>query len=360
MIMDDEKTLFLITGSSEKTVERCLKNVPFAPLLLNVFNWDENSKKANQDRLQQFFEIPHTELVSFSEKNSFVILHASKENCLDLKGIVDNNNDVHHYFLRKCVRYNIAKVVFESESLYDPSNEKFMLEASSDYLPGAQPWESIDDFFSFLIRYPNWLILRNFESIDSGLINNVDEDIDILCDDLKDFVLISNAQKRGEGRCEYYLKVGHGQIKLDLRFIGDKYFDSAWQKEMIRAKKRLGDFYHLDDYNYFYSLLYHIKLQKFSVKEGYESRLRHLWKKIAKSKCPADLLQNDESALLLNDFLRKNSYHYTYTDDARRNELFLQLINRKEVIDLKYNHRELFLCLVSTICYKLKRKLLQR
>ena len=51
---------------------------------------------------------------------------------------------------------------------------------------------------------------------------------------------------------------------------------------------------------------------------------------------------------ILNNFLEDNNYNYTFTDDARRNEKFLKLINRIELNDLLVNWRELIRSLMTT------------
>ncbi|MBT6448361.1 MAG: hypothetical protein HOK38_06420 [Flavobacteriaceae bacterium] len=56
---------------------------------------------------------------------------------------------------------------------------------------------------------------------------------------------------------------------------------------------------------------------------------------------------------ILNNFLEDNNYNYTFTDDARRNEKFLKLINRIELNDLLVNWRVLIRSLMTTVFKKI-------
>ena len=45
-----------------------------------------------------------------------------------------------------------------------------------------------------------------------------------------------NAKKRSGERCSYFVTVNNFQIPLDIRFIGDKYYDPVWSKDMLFRK----------------------------------------------------------------------------------------------------------------------------
>ena len=90
----------------------------------------------------------------------------------------------------------------------------------------------------------------------------------------------------------------------------------------------------------FFSLLYHSKLQKRAVKKIYIQRLDDLATGINFKNLPKRFVLNDIiCANLLNGFLSSNSYKYTFTDDAVRNESFLNYIKFKEINDPLNNWR---------------------
>lgn len=208
-------------------------------------------------------------------------------------------------------------------------------------LIGTYNWDSLSQLFQILNKSTNWLILRNFEEL-----KDTDEfqgdDIDILCEDLEYFTAIMNAKRRYGGRCSYYVLVNNQNIPLDIRFVGDKYIDPLWAYNMLRTKELYKHIPVPSKYNYFFSLLYHSKLQKKSVKQIYIKRLDDLASQINFKNLPKNfVLNNSLSADILNSFLHSNTYRYTFTDDAVRNNSFLELIKYKEINDPLNNWRTL-------------------
>ena len=127
---------------------------------------------------------------------------------------------------------------------------------------------------------------------------------------------------------------------------------------MLNNKKLYNGIPVLSDNDYFFSLLYHIKLQKYFVKNEYVPRLLKLAEKIDFNGLDPNFIYDDKiCAEILNNFLEEKNYNYTYTDDARRNEKFLKKIIRKEIIDLSSNWRLLLKNLIHTISNKLLNKL---
>ena len=208
-------------------------------------------------------------------------------------------------------------------------------------LIGTYNWDSLSQLFQILNKSTNWLILRNFEELkDTHEFQG--DDIDILCEDLEYFTAIMNAKRRYGGRCSYYVLVNNQNIPLDIRFVGDKYIDPLWAYNMLRTKELYMHIPVPSKYNYFFSLLYHSKLQKKSVKQIYIKRLDDLASQINFKNLPKDfVLNNSLSADILNSFLNSNTYRYTFTDDAVRNNSFLKLIKYKEINDPLNNWRTL-------------------
>lgn len=209
-------------------------------------------------------------------------------------------------------------------------------------LLGAEKWDSLLDLFKILNKSTNWLVLRNFEELNDSYKFKKGDDIDILCQDLEYFTAVMNAKRRFGGRCSYYVSVNNHNIPLDIRFVGDKYIDPLWASDMLRTKNLHNNIPCPSKYNYFFSLLYHSKLQKKAVKPNYIKRLDDLASQINYKKLPVRFVLNDIiCADILNNFLSSNLYKYTFTDDAVRNESFLDLIKFKEINDPLNNWRTL-------------------
>ena len=121
---------------------------------------------------------------------------------------------------------------------------------------GYNGWESFEQFFRTLNETIDYVILRNFKDLKNS------DDIDVLTTNLKEFIYISNAKKiityRFMNRVQYKVKIDKIEYYIDIRSIGDNYYDGKWQKDIISNKvlNRQG-FYIPSDVHYKYSLLYH-------------------------------------------------------------------------------------------------------
>lgn len=209
-------------------------------------------------------------------------------------------------------------------------------------LAGEKTWDSFQDLISTLNKSCKWVVLRNFEELIDSPVFNPGDDIDILCDDIAFFIAVMNAKKRHGGRCSYYVSVKNQNIPLDIRFVGDKYFDPVWASEMLKRKTVHHTIPVLSKYDYFFSLLYHSKLQKREVKKIYIERLYELSKELNFMNLSNQFVLDDSlCSKILNAFFNSNKYKYTYTDDAVRNESFLKTIKYKEINDPLNNWRVL-------------------
>ena len=145
-------------------------------------------------------------------------------------------------------------------------------------------WNSVEELFGALNQKCNYLILRNYEEMhdDNALCVN-HEDIDILCDDRRLLIDVMHAYPRGKKTygVRYYILLKNVKVPVDIRQVGDCYYDTNWEKNMLAHKKmsELG-MYVMNDEDYYYSLAYHGILQKKSFAEEYMERLYLIGKKI--------------------------------------------------------------------------------
>ena len=255
---------------------------------------------------------------------------------------------------------SLCKFYKKSEFIltYDSSQYKAIYELIyskekkvSNTLLGEDCWESLSILFTTLNNHCNWSIIRNFEGLNDDYHFQKEEDIDIICDNMNLFIAISNANKREEdlGHSSYSINIKDQKVFFDIREVGDKYFDPVWTINMLNNKTYKGFIPVLSDEDYFFSLLYHLKLQKFKIKKEYIKRLDLLAKKINLD-LPNEFIHNDEIASkLLNSFMSTYGYCYTFSDDAKRNESFLKNINKLERLDLLNNWKVLIINLIKTV-----------
>src|SRR5699024_4913559 len=129
-------------------------------------------------------------------------------------------------------------------------------------LAGTGGWVSFQEFLSFTNMCSDWVVLRNHEYLPNNFWGN-DKDIDLLCDDLPKFISVANARKRSGGISAFETTIEGKDVLLDIRYIGDNYYDSVWQKNMLDRKTiQQGIVPILREDDHFFSLLYHAKLQK--------------------------------------------------------------------------------------------------
>jgi len=182
---------------------------------------------------------------------------------------------------------------------------------------GAKGWKDFREFISIANNNCNWLVLRNFEYLPDDFFEN-DKDVDILCEDLDSFVKIMRLTKRSWGVAAYECIIGNQVVPFDVRFLGDGYYDKLWQYKMLENKIYTSDEVpRMNDKDYFYSLVYHCKLQKYKLKEVYKIRLNCLAKSLGVNDCKIDCVNNDGYiAKVLSDFMKNNSYSYSTPIDV--------------------------------------------
>jgi hypothetical protein len=163
------------------------------------------------------------------------------------------------------------------------------------------------------------MVLRNFEQLPTAL-SAGDADVDALCRSPHDVAAIANATVRvdanGKFACEAL--VGGAALQMDLRFVGDGYYDAAWQGDMLaRSHLHHGCVVVPSPQDHFFSLLYHAKLHKRAVKPAYGPRLTALARALG---LPAygntDLTQEGEASGLLAGFLAASHYRLSMPLDV--------------------------------------------
>ena len=177
-------------------------------------------------------------------------------------------------------------------------------------------WKSIEDMFDALHKVNcEYIILRNYEEIDAdNFYTSGHADIDFLTSDVKKFVDTVKAYPRTEGfddDIHYKVAIKDTEVVIDLRSVGDGYYDTEWEKSILSNRIMLENrFYIADEENYYYSLVYHAILQKKVLADDYLIRLTKM-----ASDLGLDANSEDTHLKQLNSFMRLNGYYYTYPFD---------------------------------------------
>lgn len=109
----------------------------------------------------------------------------------------------------------------------------------------------------------------------------------------------------------YYISFQNHSVNVDIRFIGDGYYDTAWERKMLADRVLIdSNIYVLDSINYFYSLIYHALFQKHSLSDEYLVKLISMAEALyIPCRSPLELMQS------LENYMLANNYFYTITRD---------------------------------------------
>ena len=177
-------------------------------------------------------------------------------------------------------------------------------------------WENITCFFEALNNANiEYVVLRNYEKMhEEDFFCDGHEDIDFLVSNVEKFKKIAFLEKREPYDDNIHFKVLIQQcyIDIDIRCLGDKYYDSTWARKMLDNRKIClnGNWYVLSDEDYYYSLVYHAYIQKQVFALEYKKRLDEMYAKMLFEKVDKnDHLEN------LSSFMKKNRYSFVRPSD---------------------------------------------
>ncbi len=189
---------------------------------------------------------------------------------------------------------------------------------------GQFNWSSVEDVFQKLNETCNYLVIRNHEEIKIiKEAKNVHEDIDFLCEDYRRLVEVLDAKPRHayDNKVQYQILLNGKKLKIDIRSVGDNYYDVSWQRAMLERKQLTEEGYYIPaEADYFFSLIYHGILQKRKLSEEYREKLTRMGEALGYSaKTEAEFLE------LLKGEMERNGYLFWYPKDST-------VVNRFELL----------------------------
>lgn len=141
-------------------------------------------------------------------------------------------------------------------------------------------WKSIKDLFEAMNESLEYCVLRNTEDVTVDFSPEIHGDIDILVRDQKAAIRLMRASKvhKKSFRVYYEVPVAGGVVPFDIRFVGDNYYSKKWESEVLDTRvlvERGGlRYYMMCPEQQYYTLLYHVYLQKQSVSSDYPAKLK--------------------------------------------------------------------------------------
>lgn len=200
-------------------------------------------------------------------------------------------------------------------------------------------WASFSDLFSDLADL-KWLVLRNEQYLPYNFWGN-DKDLDVLCDDVELFVKKSRAKKRGRGISAYYIIVDSKKVDLDLRFVGDGYFDADWQKECLNSRVINQDNIPIMSRRMkYFTLIYHVFLQKKKPTKKYDDFFSNYESCFFFNQSPVDrIFDANDRVNELASFMKEQDYLLIYPADTFLCEQYNKAVFKQIVSMMVKNKR---------------------
>lgn len=193
-------------------------------------------------------------------------------------------------------------------------------------------WNHPDELFFVLNSIVEYVVLRNFEQFPNELINEDHKDIDLLTSEQWQLPYILNMKKKHTENVGFapFVEIGRKKIKLDIRYVGDKYYDEKWSKDILKRRVlSKNGVYVPSNEDYFFSLLYHMLIHKKKLSKDYCEKLYKIAPKYILKNYKNNEFENfDTLKKILEEFMKKNGYRDTNSVSYRlsHNE-FVRLLN---------------------------------
>jgi len=210
---------------------------------------------------------------------------------------------------------DISETKIQLAILFGFSYDDFLLKEHSsdqeidyDYdLMGAHGWNSFEELFKILNLSVNYVILRNFLNLEEQL--NVEHpDVDLLIENKKLVIDLLNAKPTTNKpyRTQYNVLIKKRKINFDLRYVGDNYYDSNWEIDILNTKKVYGYLFIPNDEMLLYSLIYHSLIHKENISLDYINTFKELFTKQNIQYKMSDFVEGSLLTILLSYMKYKN------------------------------------------------------
>lgn len=189
----------------------------------------------------------------------------------------------------------------------------------------SQHWSSLEELWTALnAAKVEYALLRNFENGDSSLLSkDAHPDIDILLPALEPaccvMTLYGGADKKRKGldSCTVnphsqgqHIHVGKQLVKMDIRLVGDGYYDQRWAADMltrrVQARVPNSSAWAVEPTDHLLSMIYHVLVHKDSVAPDYPPRICALARDLGFS--IQDCVSPSSLAAFLEEWMGTRSY----------------------------------------------------
>lgn len=249
---------------------------------------------------------------------------------------VHSTNSIYEFFVQAPLLLGVDKF----EQLL--AGKKLEIKTIQKDLEGAEGWKDYHEVFQILNLASNYLVQRSFETLPA---KNEEKDLDLLADDYQRLASALGMTQMKDRPYKGHIKVGGERVSIDIRFIGDKYYDVSWQKDMLEHKVLRQGVYVPREDDYFFSLLFHCKVQKPQVKEKYYGILDQLAKQLKFEWFDTALLADDKKiGEILDGYFKTHGYFYEHPIDkgVYKNNAVIKQIQKNNLVSTRDIRRQEF------------------
>ena len=213
-------------------------------------------------------------------------------------------------------------VIHATDGVFETRANMRVLEYEYEHYNALQrpEWESLTHMFHHLNAINlSYVVSRNHKS--HGNIDFMGHDIDFMVTDYNATVAALGAlpsslraTELGGGGVRHTVLIGGKAVDVDVRYVGDRYVDPNWMRDILRNRVLMNGIFFMEAEDYFYSLLYHVLIQKPQVGLAYKSLLM---KMTTNSTVLSRLAGNrSDQCQLLIGFMKDRGYISPKSDDA--------------------------------------------
>ena len=327
LLSNDLRILVIWNSKNQKLIERKIehnKNLLIIDKIKLRKNFYTDICKDRIYWIDQFYNKKISKNTNKLKNNIFVYVIKSINPIFKLnKMIFTNKNRVvdHKIFIfKRKIRKNKLNLIHISDNFEESKrNAIFFSKTKRDYpaqyfFRTQNIFDSKKDFFKHLNKFNKlkYVILRNQ--------NSDKEDIDILVNDYFLFKRISDCHSYKKKNLDFlsnsgdpvddsgfkvsnYIKIKEKIVKLDVRYLGDGYFDTSWQNKILSERKFFKGYYIPNKENFIYSILYHVVYHKGFIDEKYINFIKKNFK--------LKIINFMKIVYIINEYLKLKKYKVT-------------------------------------------------
>lgn len=224
----------------------------------------------------------------------------------------------------------LGKTIQEIKSQFDSKWDGNIEKIKSDLF--GNKWQNPKEIFQMLNSTINYVVLRNFEEMPNNLITEKHADIDLLTDEQWQIPHVLNMKKVSDVNVGFspFVIIKNNKIKFDIKYVGDRYYDENWSRDMLRRRKlNKNGVFVPSDKDHFFSLLYHMIIHKRKLSDDYCEKLFLIAPdQVLKQHQKKDFTDFNKLNSILIEFMKENNYKFT--------DSFIYKLSHNEIVRI-YN-----------------------